>query len=252
MLSVEKISISFDAVAALRDVSLTVDAGEVAGLIGPNGSGKTTLFNCICGYYAPSDGRVTLEGREITRLPPHKVARLRVGRTFQTPNLFSELSVFENVHLAAESMAIGGAVVRGLLPRRNGSSKAGTLRLLNDVGINKYADAKPLELPVGIAKLADLARALAVSPKILLLDEPAAGLNDAERSRLAELLRHLNARDRVTMLVVDHNMGFVMSLCSRLTVLASARVISTGSPAAVRADPAVIQAYLGDEPHAVA
>ena len=252
MLTVENISISFGAVAALRNVSLEVKAGEVAGLIGPNGSGKTTLFNCICGYYAPSGGKVMLDGREITRLPPYKVARFRVGRTFQTPTLFSELSVMENVHLGAESMAGGGAVVRGLVPSRGGASAERTLGLLKEVGIEKYADMNPRELPVGIAKLADLARALALAPQILLLDEPAAGLNDAERTRLAVLLRRLNGRDRMTMLVVDHNMGFVMSLCSQLTVLASGQVISAGTPAAVQSDPGVIQAYLGEETDAVA
>lgn len=252
MLKVDNLSISFGAVAALRNVSLEVKAGEVAGLIGPNGSGKTTLFNCICGYYVPSGGKVTLEGRDITRLPPHKVARLRVGRTFQTPNLFSELSVIENVHLGAESMARGGAVVRGLLPSRGGASTERTLGLLREVGIERYAGANPRELPVGIAKLADLARGLAIGPRILLLDEPAAGLNDAERTRLATLLRRLNERDGMTMLVVDHNMGFVMSLCSRLTVLASGQVISAGTPVEVRSDPGVIQAYLGEEADAVA
>ena len=252
MLTVDNISISFGAVAALRNVSLEVKAGEVAGLIGPNGSGKTTLFNCICGYYAPLSGRVTLSGRDITRLPPHKVARLRVARTFQSPNLFSELSVIENVHLGAESMARGGAVVRGLAPSRGATSIERALGLLKEVGIEKYADASPRELPVGIAKLADLARGLAIGPQILLLDEPAAGLNDAERTRLAGLLRRLNERDRMTMLVVDHNMGFVMSLCSRLTVLASGQVISTGTPAQVQKDPGVVQAYLGEETDAVA
>lgn len=250
MLSAQNISIAFDAVVALDDVSLKVETGEIAGLIGPNGSGKTTLFNCMCGYYEPSKGCVMLQSKDITDLQPQQVARLGVGRTFQSPNLFSDLTVFENVRLAAESMAIGGSVVRGLRFRRASASRELVLKLLKDVGIEAYADANPLELPVGIAKLADLARALALSPKILLLDEPAAGLNDAERNRLAELLKELNRRDGISMLVVDHNMGFVMSLCANLTVLASGKVISTGAPAEVRADPGVIRVYLGEESHA--
>lgn len=241
------ISIAFDAVIALDGVTLQVEAGEVAGLIGPNGSGKTTLFNCVCGYYAPSKGRVKLHEQEITKLAPQRIARLGIGRTFQSPNLFADLTVLENVQLAAESMAIGGSVLRGLRPRRSVAVRELALRLLEEVGIEAYAHAHPLEIPVGIAKLADLARALALAPKILLLDEPAAGLNDAERQRLAALLNKLNTRDRLTMLVVDHNMGFVMSLCRHLTVLASGKVISTGLPAAVREDKAVVQAYLGEE-----
>ena len=246
-LSAEDISIAFDAVVALDGVTLQVEAGEVAGLIGPNGSGKTTLFNCICGYYAPVRGRVKLHAQEITRLSPHRIARLGVGRTFQSPNLFADLTVLANVQLAAESMAIGGSVLRGLCPPRSSAARELAWRLLEDVGIETYADAQPLEIPVGIAKLADLARALALAPKILLLDEPAAGLNDAERHRLAALLNKLNARDGLTMLLVDHNMGFVMSLCRHLTVLASGRVISTGEPAAVREDPTVVRAYLGGD-----
>lgn len=249
-LSAEDISIAFDAVVALDGVTLQVETGEIAGLIGPNGSGKTTLFNCVCGYYMPSRGRVRLHTREITRLVPHRTARLGIGRTFQSPNLFADLTVLENVCLAAESMAIGGSVLRGLRPRRSAASRDLALGLLEEVGIAAYSDAHPLEIPVGIAKLADLARALALKPGLLLLDEPAAGLNDAERQRLAALLNKLNARDGLTMLVVDHNMGFVMSLCRHLTVLASGKVISTGDPEAVRMDPAVIQAYLGGDAHA--
>jgi ABC-type branched-subunit amino acid transport system ATPase component len=246
-LRAEKLTIAFDAVVALDCVSLQVEAGEVAGLIGPNGSGKTTMFNCICGYYAPSSGRIRLHDDDIIRLSPHQIARMGIGRTFQSPNLFTQLTVLENVKLAAESMAIGGSIFRGLHPRRNAGAAELAMHLLEDLGIEDYAHAYPLEIPVGIAKLADLARALSLSPKLLLLDEPAAGLNDAERERLAGLLNRLNERNRLTMLVVDHNMGFVMSLCRHLTVLASGKVISTGKPEAVRRDPAVVQAYLGEE-----
>ena len=163
-LSAEDISIAFDAVIALDGVTLQVEAGEVAGLIGPNGSGKTTLFNCVCGYYAPSTGRVKLHEQDITKLSPHRIARLGIGRTFQSPNLFADLTVLENVHLAAESMAIGGSVLRGLRPRRGVAARELALRLLEEVAIEAYAHAHPLEIPVGIAKLADLARALALAP----------------------------------------------------------------------------------------
>lgn len=246
LLSAENVSISFDAVVALDGVTLRVEPGEIAGLIGPNGSGKTTLFNCISGYYTPGKGRIMLRESDITRLSPHRIARLGVGRTFQSPNLFADLTVLENVYLAAESAAIGGSVLRGLRVRRGVAARQLALQLLEQVGIATYATTYPGEIPVGIAKLADLARALALAPKILLLDEPAAGLNDAERHRLAEVLGELNRAHGLTMLVVDHNMGFVMSLCRHLTVLASGKVISTGAPSAVRIDPTVVQAYLGE------
>jgi ABC-type branched-subunit amino acid transport system ATPase component len=224
---------------------LTVKSGQIAGLIGPNGSGKTTLFNCVCGYYQPSQGHVLLEGRDITRIRPHRAAVLGIGRTFQSPNLFREMSLRENLILARESIALSGSSLRGLLPVASSlRADSRTEELLDRLGLHNHAEARPGELPVGLAKLGDLGRALATGPKLLLLDEPAVGLNDAERERLIYLLREL--RD-ITMLIVDHNISFVTSLCETITVLAAGSVISVGSPAHIRADPLVIQAYLGDE-----
>ena len=253
LLDVNRISISFDGVRVLQDVSLTIPLHQMAGLIGPNGSGKTTLFNCVSGYYRISDGHITFDGRAITGERPHAIARRGVGRTFQTPTLFADMTVRENLLLAAESSNIKGSTLRGLMPAPNRAETARIVaELLARLDLNDYADVVPRELPVGIAKLGDLGRALASRPKLLLLDEPAVGLNDSERARMVELLISLNRVERLSMLIVDHNVSFVTALCQEITVLASGGVISHGSPAVIRSDPAVIQAYLGDEAHASA
>ena len=248
LLTISDLSISFGGVRALDDVSIDVTAGSVAGLIGPNGSGKTTMFNCICGYYRPSKGSVRLKEREITSLKPHGVAQQGVGRTFQTPHLFADMTLRQNLTLAAEFSSSGGQLMSGLFSgkmARMARQRADTL--LEQLGLTAHADAIPGELSVGLAKLGDLARALAIAPRLLLLDEPAVGLNDAERAQLSALLNDLAGQHSMTILVVDHNIGFISSICSQITVLASGRVISKGTPDQVKADPAVIQAYLGDE-----
>ena len=248
LLTISNLSISFGGVRALEDVSIDVTSGDVAGLIGPNGSGKTTMFNCICGYYRPSKGSVTLNGREITALKPHGVARQGVGRTFQTPHLFADMTLRQNLTLAAEVAESGGRLLSGRFA--GGRARMAEHRadaLLEKLGLASHAAAMPDELSVGLAKLGDLARALAISPSLLLLDEPAVGLNDAERAQLSAVLNDLAGQHSMTILVVDHNIGFISSICSQITVLASGRVISKGTPDQVKADPAVIQAYLGDE-----
>lgn len=246
LLSVERISIAFDAVSVLQDATLQIPRRQIGGLIGPNGSGKTTLFNCVSGYYRPSGGRIMFDGRETTNASPHVVARMGIGRTFQTPNLFGEMTLRENMLLAVENMACG-STLRGLsLASKGMEAKDRVNALLAKLGLSAYADTMPAELPVGIAKLGDLGRALSTGPKLLLLDEPAVGLNDGERQKLIALLLELNKTDGLSMLVVDHNMSFVTALCEQITVLASGAVIKHGSPAEVRADPAVIQVYLGE------
>jgi branched-chain amino acid transport system permease protein len=245
MLAVRNLSISFGGTQALVDASLTVGSGQIAGLIGPNGSGKTTLFNCVSGYYRPAAGRIMLAEHDITRISPHRAAILGIGRTFQSPNLFIDMSLRDNLSLARASVRLRGNSLKALLRRGNDADlMRETDRLLEQLGLGEHAGAFPSELPVGLGKLGDLGRALATNPKLLLLDEPAVGLNDAERERLITLLRGLRG---LTILIVDHNMSFVTSLCETMTVLAAGRVICSGSPAHVRADPAVIEAYLGDE-----
>ena len=247
LLDVSHIRIAFGGVTALDDVSLTIEPGRIAGVIGPNGSGKTTLFNCICGYYRPSGGRILLEGRDITRLAPHHVARYGIGRTFQSAHLFADLSLYENLALAAQTMQVGGSLARGLLATAEKPSDSLAQDLLARLGLEAYAEMSPSEIPVGLAKLGDLGRALATRPKLLLLDEPAVGLNDSERRRLSAVLQELSQNERLTILIVDHNVGFITALCETITVLASGRVLSSGTPEEVRRDPDVIQAYLGDD-----
>lgn len=247
LLEVDRLRIAFGGVTALDDVSLAIEPGRIAGLIGPNGSGKTTLFNCICGYYRTDGGRIMLEDRDITRLAAHDVARHGIGRTFQSPHLFADLSLHENLALAAQTMQVGGSPARSLFATGDMAGDSFAHDLLVRLGLEAYADVSPAGIPVGLAKLGDLGRALATRPKLLLLDEPAVGLNDGERRRLSAILQDLSRNERLTILIVDHNVGFITALCETITVLASGRVLSSGTPDEVRRDPDVIQAYLGDD-----
>ena len=175
------------------------------------------------------------------------MARRGIGRTFQTPNLFYELSLLGNLILSAETGWLGGALGRGLFKKPPSCVDSAARQILVRLGLEEYANAAPDEMPVGLAKLGEIARTLARRPRLLLLDEPAVGLNDAERLRLGELLRKL-AGEGLAILIVDHNVSFITALCERITVLASGRVISSGSPTEIRTDPKVVQAYLGDDP----
>ena len=250
-LKVDRLGIRFGGNVALDDVSLELAPGRIAGLIGPNGSGKTTLFNCVCGYYRPNSGRVTIAGTDMTGKPTHRIARAGVGRTFQTANLFGEISLRENLRLASDSIAFKGSMLRGLTVMQAHETEEFVEDLLRRLGLAAYADAMPGELPVGIAKLGDLGRAIATRPSLLLLDEPAVGLNDGERHRLTELLVELGRQLDLAMLVVDHSFSFVSALSERITVLAAGRVIASGSPEDIRRDAAVIEAYLGQDADAV-
>ncbi len=230
-LAVDSVSVRFGGVLAVNEASLAAAAGHVTGLIGPNGAGKTTLFNVVSGMIAPTSGRVTLGGEDITRLPTHRRARGGIARTFQRLELFSSLSVFENVQVAAE-------IARRAAPRRVAGE------LLERVGISHVADVAAGDLPTGTARLLEVARALATEPQVLLLDEPASGLGHEESSRLGALLRQL-AAEAIAVLLVEHDVELVMEICDRLFVLDLGRIIASGPPAEVREHPAVIDAYLG-------
>jgi len=243
LLEVAGLSRGFGGIRAVEDVGFAVEAGEIFGVIGPNGSGKTTLFNCILGQIAPEAGRVALDGADITGLAPLALARRGVGRTFQQLQVFGTLSVRENLIVAAQEH-------RG--------TRLGRLFATRDVGLGERADAlietfglgAVAEHPAGSCsygqqKLVDIAMAFMPAPRLVLLDEPAAGVNPALIDRLAEILRRLNRETGATFVVIEHNMDFVMSLCHRIMVMAEGRVLALGAPAAVRGDPAVIEAYLG-------
>ena len=233
---------AFGGLKALSDCSLSVAEGSIAGLIGPNGSGKTTLFNVMTGYERASEGEIRLGGEPITRATPERVFALGVGRTFQITRLFFRLSVLENMLVATQRHE---GWLRSVL-RRAGSAaeRARALELLEFVGLAGLAARPACELSYGQRKLLELATLLVADPAVLLLDEPTAGVNPTVINQLSERIRELNRAGK-TFLVVEHNMEFVMGLCHQVTVLHQGRTLLTGEPEQVRADPAVLDAYLG-------
>jgi branched-chain amino acid transport system ATP-binding protein len=247
VLEVNDVSVRFGGLTALDAVSLTVGPGEVVGVIGPNGAGKTTLLNVLCGFTRPDDGRVLIDGRWYPHLRPHQLAGLGVARTLQGVGLFERLSALENVMVGTNRQAVAGFWPALLgLPRSDRDERrlretAG--QALDRVRAGAVAGALPAELPYGMRKRVALARALAAQPKLLLLDEPASGLAENELAELGQLMHELAAE--MSLVIVEHHMDFMMSVCDSLVVLDFGKVISRGSPREVRADPAVEAAYLG-------
>jgi branched-chain amino acid transport system ATP-binding protein len=233
------VSVEFAGLRALDRVSLRLEQGEILGLIGPNGSGKTTLVNVLTGQLRPTEGRVLCAGSDITGLPPPRVAARGIARSFQIVRLFRNLTVRENVE--------AGALARGL---GRGAARAVADGLLADFGLVGRARAFAGSLSYGDERRVEIARALAAAPTFLLLDEPAAGMNEAETGRLLELLAALPEAERLGLLIIDHDMPLIMRLCHRLQVLASGRTIAEGDVASVRRSPEVIAAYLGTAPDA--
>jgi branched-chain amino acid transport system ATP-binding protein len=243
VLEVEGLAKRFGGIAAVDGVSFSVEEGEILGIIGPNGCGKSTLFNCILGQLAPSEGRVKLDGTDVTGLSPEAMNRRGVSRTFQLLQVFPELTVRENLILAGQEHR-GTMLSRLLGPRDAGLGEAAD-RMIGFFRLGHLADAKAGGLSYGQQKLLDAAMAFMAGPRLVLLDEPAGGVNLTMLGDLKERLRAMNAEAGATFVVIEHNMEFVMSLCSRVIVMAEGKVLAVGSPAEVRADPAVIAAYLG-------
>jgi len=233
-LTVRGVSVTFGGVAALTQVSLEARPGEVTGLIGPNGAGKTTLFNVISGLQRPDKGEVQLGDRDVTKLGPHRRARLGLARTFQRLELFGSLSARENVQA-------------GLDARRDKGGDLTAQGLLHRVGVQADADRQVSTLPTGEARLVELARALAIDPTLILLDEPCSGLDDHESQLLGALLRELADEGRA-VLIVEHDMPLVLNVCDRIVVLDFGQVIATGRPEEIRDDKGVQAAYLGAAP----
>jgi branched-chain amino acid transport system ATP-binding protein len=241
LLEVDEVVVQFGGVTAVDHASFTAEAGRVTGLIGPNGAGKTTCFNVISGLQKPTRGTVRFDGRSVTSTPVHRRSRRGMARTFQRLEAFGSLTVRDNVRVALD-------IHRGLLGLLRPAA-ADVDGLLERVGIAEYAHDRADSVPTGTARLLELARCLAADPKLLLLDEPSSGLDEAETEAFGELLRDLAAEGRA-VLMVEHDMDLVMSVCQTIRVLDFGKVIATGTPAEVRGDPLVQKAYLGysDEP----
>lgn len=250
-LNVKSLTRSFGGLVAVNNVSFTVNKHEIFGLIGPNGAGKTTLFNLITGLIPPSSGQLFYQGQEISQRRPHQIAALGIARTFQNIRLFGELSALENVkiarHLHTKSNMLTGILGLPPAPKEERNSQQKALELLELVGLDKRAEEKAKNFAYGDQRRLEIARALALKPQILLLDEPAAGMNPSEKLQLSEFIRNLRDRFDLTIILIEHHVPLVMGLCDRIAVLDFGQLIALGEPAVVRNDPAVIEAYLGND-----
>jgi len=251
VLGVEDLSISFGGLAALSGLGFEVREREIFALIGPNGAGKSTVFNVITGLYRPSRGRVRLDGDDLLALAPHQIARRGVARTFQNTEVFRQLTALDNVLIGRHTHLRAG-VIRGALwlpgvGREEALAREAALALLARLGLGDVAGVEAGSLPLGAQKRLEIARALAAEPRLLLLDEPAGGLNPTETQTLMAVIRGLRDESRLTIVVVEHDMELVMGISDRVAVLDHGRKIAEGRPGEIASDAAVVEAYLGSE-----
>jgi branched-chain amino acid transport system ATP-binding protein len=250
LLEARNCSLRFGGIAALTDVSIRIDTGELVGLIGPNGAGKTSLFNILTGVYRPTEGEILLEGKPLTGLAPHRINRLGLARTFQNIRLFGSLDVRMNVRASFIARLRGGfleVVRRGKTFRKEERHiQQEGARLLEYFGLREVAALPSRSLPYGDQRRLEIVRALATGPRLLLLDEPAAGMNPTEKEELKRLIARIRDEFGTAILLVEHDMKVVMGICERLFVLDRGALLATGTPSEVRANPKVIAAYLGE------
>lgn len=251
LLKVENVGIQFGGLKAVQGFDMELFEGELIGLIGPNGAGKTTSFNMLTGVYKPTEGQITFDGKVTNNMSPHQVTKSGMSRTFQNIRLFKELTVLDNVKVANHSLAnhsVLSSILR--LPtyfKGEAKMEKESLEFLKIFELDKYKDELAKNLPYGMQRRLEIARALAAGPKLLLLDEPAAGMNPKETSALMDLIALIRKKFDLTILLIEHDMGLVMGICERIYVLDHGQLIASGTPKEIRSNKKVIEAYLGEE-----